>query len=135
MLGRLRVSGFGLLRSSCRLDSSNLLHFGSFLRLLRSGKALAVKADFHDAIHPAERQHDPASRRHASPHITESAAARGYRNLFARSKLKQFTDVACRSGKNDCLGLVRREPFIAAVRSERFRVVSDAFIAEQFPQL
>src|SRR6476660_8738487 len=49
MLCRLGVSGFGLLRSSFRLDSSNLLHFGSFLRLLRSGKALAVKADFHDA--------------------------------------------------------------------------------------
>ena len=43
-----------------------------------------------------ERQNDSAARRHASPHVAEPAAARCYRNLLSRSKLKQLADIACR---------------------------------------
>jgi hypothetical protein len=88
------------------------------------------KADFHDAIHPQERQHDPASGRHASSHITKSAAARGYRNFFSRSKLEKFADVACRTGKNDDLRRVGREPFIATVLSERLGVIGNSIVTE-----
>ena len=87
------------------------------------------KANFLDPIHLNEGQRNPAARGHASAYVPESAAPRCDWNFFKRSEAEQLTHVVCRSGEDNNFRLVRREPFIAAVRSERVRIGCNCIIA------
>jgi hypothetical protein len=52
-----------------------------------------------------------------------------------RGEVKKLAHVSCRSCKDDNFRRMRREPFIAAVRSDCFRIVRDNFLAEDLSKL
>src|SRR4029453_14935020 len=93
------------------------------------------KADFLDPIHPHKGQRNAAPHWYTSTDVTKSAAARSYRDFFARGELQQFTDVTCRSCEDDNFRFVRDEPLVTAVRSKRFWIISNSVLFERLPQL
>ena len=93
------------------------------------------KVDFLDAIHAHKRERNPAARRHAPAHVTKSPSARGDRNFLARGELKKLAHISCRFCKDDNFRRMCCEPFITAVRSDRFRIVRDNFVVEDLSEL
>ena len=80
-------------------------------------------------IHPREREHDAAARRHAAADVAVARAARRHGQAAAVREFHQPAHLLCRAGEDHDLRLAARKPLVARMRCEHRGIGGDGIRA------